>query len=196
MENRQPTYPGRVKLTPVPGQENTYDMERADEPTVEGTPLNKATLLQDSTAALFQLSGDTALPDKVFEILSNAAIVGEGGGLVTAGGVKVSQLEVESGSYTGTGTTNEMSITSEYGPPLFVVITGGYEGIGIFINNSQNLALSTIYPGYGNDPRLSSCDASVAANELTWSGTKAEIQLNKSGSKYKYLILSLSNNGG
>lgn len=40
--DRVPTYPGRVKLTPVPGQANTYDMVRADEPRVEGTPVNKA----------------------------------------------------------------------------------------------------------------------------------------------------------
>ena len=47
MQDRVPTYPGRVKLTPVLGQENTYEMVRVDEPTQEGTPLNKANLLQD-----------------------------------------------------------------------------------------------------------------------------------------------------
>lgn len=49
MQDRIPTYPGRVKLTPVAGEENTYDMTREDEPTQVGTPLNKATLLTDST---------------------------------------------------------------------------------------------------------------------------------------------------
>ena len=39
--DRVPKYPGRVKLAPVVGQENTYDMIRADEPIVEGTPINK-----------------------------------------------------------------------------------------------------------------------------------------------------------
>lgn len=39
--NRIPVYPGRVIMTPVAGQANTYDMVRADEPTEEGTPLNK-----------------------------------------------------------------------------------------------------------------------------------------------------------
>lgn len=43
--DRVSTYPGRVKLTPVGGGEPVlYDMEWADEPVVEGTPLNKATL--------------------------------------------------------------------------------------------------------------------------------------------------------
>lgn len=49
MQDRIPTYPGRVKLTPVTGEENIYDMERADDPVQNGTPLNKNTLLTDET---------------------------------------------------------------------------------------------------------------------------------------------------
>lgn len=41
--DRVPTYPGRVVLTPVSGQANTFDMVRADSPKVAGTPLDKAT---------------------------------------------------------------------------------------------------------------------------------------------------------
>ena len=44
IKNRVPTYPGRVKLTPVPGQADTYTMTRADEPTEPGTAVNKALL--------------------------------------------------------------------------------------------------------------------------------------------------------
>ena len=44
MENRVPTKPGRIKLIDDSGNVKYYYMERADEPTVEGTPLNKATL--------------------------------------------------------------------------------------------------------------------------------------------------------
>ena len=40
--DRVPLYPGRVKLIPVSGQANTYDLVRADEPLVVGTPINKA----------------------------------------------------------------------------------------------------------------------------------------------------------
>lgn len=65
MKDRVPLYPGRVTLTPVPGQANTYDMARADEPTQEGTPLNKASLLKDQTAALFGLD-TTATPNDAF----------------------------------------------------------------------------------------------------------------------------------
>lgn len=49
MQDRVPTYPGRVKLTPVSGQADTYDLIRADQPTQQGTPLSKATLLSDGT---------------------------------------------------------------------------------------------------------------------------------------------------
>lgn len=42
IKDRVSKYPGRVKLTPVAGQANTYDMVRADQPTEEGTVLNAA----------------------------------------------------------------------------------------------------------------------------------------------------------
>lgn len=64
MQDRVPLYPGRVKMTPVAGQANTFDMVRADDPTQAGTPLNKATLLKDATAALYGL-GTGAVPDDV-----------------------------------------------------------------------------------------------------------------------------------
>lgn len=64
MNDRIPLYPGRVKMTPVAGQANTYDMVRADDPTQAGTPMNKATFLKDATAALYGL-GTGAVPDDV-----------------------------------------------------------------------------------------------------------------------------------
>ena len=69
MQDRVPLYPGRVTLTPVSGQANTFDLVRADQPTQEGTPLNKANLLKDTTAALFGLGTD-AVPDDALALLS------------------------------------------------------------------------------------------------------------------------------
>lgn len=57
--DRVPTYAGRIKLTPVSGQADVFIMERADEPTVEGTPLDKATLdsiIQSRLTGRFYLS--------------------------------------------------------------------------------------------------------------------------------------------
>lgn len=70
MRDRVSLYPGRVKLVPVAGQENTYDMVRADSPTQDGTPLNKDSLLKDATAALYGLGSD-AVPDDAFASLTN-----------------------------------------------------------------------------------------------------------------------------
>ena len=69
MQDRVPLYPGRVTLIPVAGQENTFDMVRADQPTQEGTPLNKATLLKDVTASILGLP-NTAVPDDAFLALT------------------------------------------------------------------------------------------------------------------------------
>ena len=87
MKDRVSLYPGRVKLIPVSGQENTYDMVRADEPTQNGDPLSKATFLKDSTAALFGLD-NAALPDDV---------------LVAIKTMFDGRVRIASGTYRGTG---------------------------------------------------------------------------------------------
>lgn len=69
MQDRVSLYPGRVTLTPVAGQANTYDMVRADQPTQEGTPLSKANLLSDTVAASYG-EGTEAVPNDIFNILS------------------------------------------------------------------------------------------------------------------------------
>lgn len=65
MKDRIPRYPGRVKLTPVPGSTNLFDMERADEPTQVGTPLNKTTFLTDAVAQKIGLSGDPTVSEAI-----------------------------------------------------------------------------------------------------------------------------------
>ena len=73
VKDRVPTYPGRVKLIPVAGQANTYDLVRADEPIEAGTPINRAlfqALLADIDAIRQQVD------DKLFEI-SNRARIGD-----------------------------------------------------------------------------------------------------------------------
>jgi hypothetical protein len=51
----------------------TADIEASDTATVAGTPLNKATLLDDDTAEVLELSGDDATPNKAFKAI-NAGI--------------------------------------------------------------------------------------------------------------------------
>lgn len=71
MKNRVPKYPGRIKLKDVlTGEERLYDMTRADEPTEEGTPIDKETLLTDQTADRYGLDED-GTPDDAFAFLGN-----------------------------------------------------------------------------------------------------------------------------
>lgn len=67
MENRVPTKPGRIKLTDDSGNIKYYTMERADEPTTEGTPLNKATLFSATNEELYQCSVPSEAFDKLAE---------------------------------------------------------------------------------------------------------------------------------
>lgn len=52
MTDRKPTYPHRVQITKEDGSQEIVTWEYADNPLVEGTPLSKANLLDDTTGAL------------------------------------------------------------------------------------------------------------------------------------------------
>lgn len=75
MKDRLSLYPGRVTLVPVEGQANTYDMVRADQPTEEGTPLNKQTLLSDEVAESLGLSSEAnPTPSMAFNHLNEIKV--------------------------------------------------------------------------------------------------------------------------
>lgn len=76
MTDRVPTpgKEGRVKITPESGSAFYATLEMADEPTQEGTPLNKATFLKDSTAELFGFIPETAVPDDAFAKCAGAIV--------------------------------------------------------------------------------------------------------------------------
>lgn len=132
MQDRISAYPGRVKLTPVAGQADTYDLTRADQPTQEGTPLNKASLLSDSTVLtwesghLWEKEIAAVTPDDVFARI--AYLRGKPDGIATldaAGKLMESQqpdptpvktsgtsLNLTSYDYAFTGTRETATITS------------------------------------------------------------------------------------
>lgn len=66
MKDRTPKFPGRVKLKPVAGQTDTYDMTRADDPDDTGTPFNTRTMLQDSTGRFLRLPYANPFVDDAF----------------------------------------------------------------------------------------------------------------------------------
>lgn len=93
--DRVPTYPGRVKLIPVDGQPDTFTMERADEPMVEGTPLNKATLdgvtLSRLTGRYYELGVSSIETSLVSGITTNL--------LPTSGWIISSKTNATNGQY-------------------------------------------------------------------------------------------------
>lgn len=68
MQDRVSANPGRVLITPESGDAYYATIERADNPTVVGTPLNKANLLTDATAADYGLTS-SATPNTMFQAL-------------------------------------------------------------------------------------------------------------------------------
>lgn len=80
MKDRKPKYPGRIKLIPVPGQPGVYDMERADEATDQGTPLNTLTFLTDEVADFISETHANAIvdtPNQAFGLVAKPALVRE-----------------------------------------------------------------------------------------------------------------------
>lgn len=72
MEDRVPTKPGRVLITPENGSPAYYaTVAMADEPTQVGTALNKQNLLSDPVATLIGLTA-AAVPDDMFDVLAHA----------------------------------------------------------------------------------------------------------------------------
>lgn len=74
MKDRVPKYPGRVYVTPENGGAPYYaTVERADEPVVEGTALNKANLLSDTTATMlgFTADEDPTVNDALYRVNKN-----------------------------------------------------------------------------------------------------------------------------
>lgn len=142
VKNRMPTYPGRVKMTPVPGQANTFDMVRADEPLEEGTPIN---------AALFQgIRADlSALQHNVSDLIAShaqktllASVVPGTEFVLYEDGIRVPFIKL-SGEYEGTGRTlvvrkhiYKMDTLTEYGSPT------------TYMNSKTDLWLNDEVDGY------------------------------------------------
>jgi hypothetical protein len=188
MQDRIANHPNRWVLTPVTGQTNTYDFTRADDPTVTGTPLNKATFLTDDTAsAIAALTGTT--PDLPTEALTALATVLSGLGAS-------SLVHVETGSYTGTGTAGSggsgtaNSLTFSYKPRLVIIVQAGgsfatSQGDGFMWQNPNTAATNNVVSL--NDKMLSW----ITTSTTTSTSTRAKAQMNTSGQTYYYIALGV-----
>lgn len=136
MKDRVPTYPGRVKLVPVAGQENTYDMERADQPTQEGTPLNKATLLSDLTEEAIWTDSQDRTVDAALKMLADVAY----------GRIATINLTVKD---TGGNPIPDVTVRLDVAPTLGVDPTTDENGFIRLDTNGGTHTVNLLYPiGY------------------------------------------------
>lgn len=190
MKNRVPANPGRVLITPEDGSAAFYAvLTRADNPTEDGDPLSKETLLTDATAALYGLDA-TAVPD---EVLAAARSL-----ISTAQSTADSKCKIVSGSYTGTGTYgsgNKNSLTFDGTPKLLIVsstVSSAYGGRHtypqlIFVYGESGSIASLITSG---SEVFASATVSRSGNTVSWySADDAAQQLNVSGTKYYYIAI-------
>lgn len=154
---------GRVLITPENGSAPFYaTVTMADEPLDEGTPLNKATLLKDATAAL--LGGDeTMVPDEAFALLKT---------LHNDLALDVSSRPkgIAIGSYVGNGNygSGSPTVLSFNFPPQLVVV-------GIKDSTEYYIFFRNASGGFTNsDATVTWGDSSVS-----WYAADAESQLNQ-----------------
>ena len=162
MQDRVSLYPGRVKLEPVAGQANLYDLTRADQPTQEGTPLNKANLLSDATAAaikalLASQTEDPATPNDALNTLTQAV---EAVAAVAAG-----KCSIETSTYTGTGTygsANPTTLTFPKKPTLLFVFASSGNGFMLMVTDKTPATINALV--YSNG-------ATWGTVNLSWQGS-------------------------
>ena len=177
MKDRISLYPGRVELTPVPGQTNVYDMIRADEPQEVGTPLNKATLLKDDVAMLLGLDTENATPSDVFEILLNEITT-----------IRNTSVKVVYGIYGGNGNaTRTITFT---GTPIFLYLVRQNSSRYGFTGMCSNTTIMN--PGYDwNTATITWNTNSITlqANYYNESQSDSIACFNSSRSNYTYMII-------
>lgn len=100
--DRVPKYAGRIKLTPVSGQADLFIMARADEPSVEGTPLDKATL---DSIIQSRLTGRFYVPISSRETDSTATATVNL--IPTSGWINESATYAKNGNYIATASSSE-----------------------------------------------------------------------------------------
>lgn len=85
MLDRIVEFPNRIKLVPVAGQPNVYDVEaQPGTVTEEGTPLNKVNLLSDNTGSIYGLDKTGTVDDAFFMNVNTITVTIPSSGWSTA----------------------------------------------------------------------------------------------------------------
>lgn len=184
MQDRVSLYPGRVKLEPVAGQANLYDITRADQPTQEGTPLNKANLLSDATAAAIKalIASQTEAPETPNDALNTLTQAVEAVATVAEG-----KCSMETSTYTGTGTygsANQTTLTFPKKPTLLFVFSISGKGFMLMVTDKTPATVNTIV--FYNGGTWSSVNLSWQGSTLRFYNDQADsMQGNQSGVRYQ-----------
>lgn len=207
MQDRIPRYAGRVILTPVPGQLNTFDLIRADDPTRQGTPLNAQNLLSDTASAtVLTLAGvEPTNPSEAFIQLSKVLYP-----------LKKNAVGILSGSWVGTGysyaekhTVGGAEVYGSLEAPLFNVETA-FTPLAIIITEPSRSKGAGIYtfvspieqikePGSQHfaGVTLSWQEYGLSASHTTYKDPENEgagehnCGLNDAGKTYNYIVVGI-----
>ena len=128
MRARQALNPGRIKLTFEDGSVKYATMERADNPVVEGHPLNPYTLLKDETCTMLGGDPETMVPDDAFQMLASLAASG-GGGSGDVGDLEDTALEVGTIVNAGAGWNTYHFREAFDAPPQVVLQPEDFDGV-------------------------------------------------------------------
>ena len=223
MQDRNVEFPNRFRMVKVEGTDDIYDMIPAPGDVLNpGTLLNKANLLTDEVAQKMGLAMADPRPIDMFGVLADAgnihvwAFVDSSGNKDfrvsvnrnayqegTSGGTTITYLgqlgdkvQIEVGSYVGTGTygaSNPTSITVGFAPKLliitpasqissqysvtwFAVYTAGRNNIYAF--NSRTQINEPIFPKL--------LPVTVTDAGISWHSDSADDQMNTSGTSFYY----------
>lgn len=166
--DRVPTYPGRVKLTPVVGETNTYDLQRADSPIEEGTRINKALFdnkaytLTESVTIYVSTSGSDVIGDGTSEA-PYASVQKAIDSIPKNLGGYHAQIDIANGTY-----NERVTVDGFMGGRLTIGAAGrtvtlrgisvmSSSGVRVQISNltySANYAGTLLYADYGSDVTL------------------------------------------
>ena len=145
--DRIPTYPGRVKMTPVSGQTNVYDMERADSPVEVGTPLNKALFdqkaytLTESVTVSVATTGSDITGDGT-DVAPYATIQKAINSLPKCLGSYHAQIDIAAGTY-----NERVTVDGFYGGRLTIGVsdrTVTVRGISVMSSSAVRINISNI----------------------------------------------------
>jgi hypothetical protein len=213
MQDRIPRHAGRVILTPVEGQLNTYDLVRADDPTQQGTPLNTLNLLSNTASAtILTLAGvePTNLSEAflqlskvVYPLKKNAVGVLSGSWIGTGYSYASGHTTAPGNTTYGSLTAPLVSIDATFTPLVMLVENAGSRGtstVTVYISpqeKSGSFALSSNSSFYGLNFAWNEYNLTVTHTTYKTStsdtppATEYNSGMNNAGTTYNYVLIGI-----